>query len=95
MKPCFNSLSSRFKLLVWLLNCCVVIELTKRKNLVGKKVVMAGPMMMMPLNSVRRRNQEVPLIFTRALQWNDSSSSDDSGPYWNTFKSAPYYQPID
>ena len=69
MKPCFNSLSSRFKLLVWLLNCCVVIELTKIKNLVGKKVVMAGPMMMMPLNSVRRRNQEVPLIFTWALQW--------------------------
>ena len=30
---------------------------------------MAGPMMMMPLNNVRRRNQEVPLIFTRALQW--------------------------
>ena len=27
------------------------------------------PMMMMPLNNVRRRNQEVPLIFTRALQW--------------------------
>ena len=27
-------------------------------------------MMMMPLNNVRRRNQEVPLIFTRALlQW--------------------------
>ena len=25
--------------------------------------------MMMPLNNVRRRNQEVPLIFTRALQW--------------------------
>ena len=75
----------------------MVIELTKRKNLVGKKVVMAGPMMMMPLNSVRRRNQEVPLIFTRALQMEayDSSSSDDSGPYWNTFKSAPYYQPID
>ena len=23
----------------------------------------------MPLNNVRRRNQEVPLIFTRALQW--------------------------
>ena len=31
--------------------------------------MMAGPMMMMPLNNVRRRNQEVPLIFTRALQW--------------------------
>ena len=30
---------------------------------------MVGPMMMMPLNNVRRRNQEVPLIFTRALQW--------------------------
>ena len=30
---------------------------------------MAGPMIMMPLNSVRRRNQEVPLIFTWALQW--------------------------
>ena len=28
------------------------------------------PMMMMPLNNVRRRNQAVPLIFTRALlQW--------------------------
>ena len=28
------------------------------------------PMMMMPLNNVRRRNQEVPLIFTRVLlQW--------------------------
>ena len=26
-------------------------------------------MMMMPLNNVRRRNQDVPLIFTRALQW--------------------------
>ena len=27
-------------------------------------------MMMMPLNNVRRRNQEVPLIFTRVLlQW--------------------------
>ena len=26
-------------------------------------------MMMMPLNNVRRRNQEVSLIFTRALQW--------------------------
>ena len=27
-------------------------------------------MMMMPLNNVRRRNQKVPLIFTRALlQW--------------------------
>ena len=26
-------------------------------------------MMMMPLNNVRRMNQEVPLIFTRALQW--------------------------
>ena len=30
---------------------------------------MAGPMMMMPLNDVWRTNQEVPLIFTRALQW--------------------------
>ena len=30
---------------------------------------MAGPMMLMPLNNVRRGNQEVPLIFTRALQW--------------------------
>ena len=30
---------------------------------------MAGPMMMMPLNDVWRKNQEVPLIFTRALQW--------------------------
>ena len=30
---------------------------------------MVGPMMMMPLNNIRRRNQEVPLIFTRALQW--------------------------
>ena len=31
---------------------------------------MAGPMMMMPLNNVRRRNQKVPLIFTRVLlQW--------------------------
>ena len=28
------------------------------------------PMMMIPLNNVRRRNQEVPLIFTRVLlQW--------------------------
>ena len=28
------------------------------------------PMMIMPLNNVRRRNQEVPLIFTRVLlQW--------------------------
>ena len=28
------------------------------------------PMMMMPLNNVRRRNQEVPLVFTRVLlQW--------------------------
>ena len=26
-------------------------------------------MMMMPLNNVRRRNQDVPLIFTLALQW--------------------------
>ena len=26
-------------------------------------------MMMMPLNNVRRMNQEVPLMFTRALQW--------------------------
>ena len=26
-------------------------------------------MMMMSLNNVRRRNQEVPLKFTRALQW--------------------------
>ena len=25
--------------------------------------------MMMSLNNVRRRNQAVPLIFTRALQW--------------------------
>ena len=25
----------------------------------------------------------------------DSSSSDDSGPYWNRFKCVPYYQPID
>ena len=55
------------------------------------------PMMMMPLNNVRRRNQEVPLIFTRALLMEayDSGSSDDSDPYCNTFKCAPYYQPID
>ena len=26
-------------------------------------------MMMMPLNNVRRRKQEVPLVFTLALQW--------------------------
>ena len=26
-------------------------------------------MMMMPLNNVRTRNEEVPLISTRALQW--------------------------
>ena len=54
-------------------------------------------MMMMPLNNVRRRNQDVPLIFTRALLMEayDSGSSDDSDPYCNTFKCAPYYQSID
>ena len=32
------------------------------------EIVMAGPMIMMPQNNVRRRNQEVPLIVTQALQ---------------------------
>ena len=72
MKPCFDSLSARFKLLVWLLNRSVVIELlccywTNKKKKLNWQVMMT--MMMMPLNN-RRRNQEVPLIFTRVLlQW--------------------------
>ena len=32
---------------------------------------------------------------TATMEAYDSGSSDDSGPYWNTFKCAPYYQPID
>ena len=32
-------------------------------------------MMMMPLNNIRWRNQEVPLIFTRALQWKHTTVS--------------------
>ena len=30
----------------------------------SERIVGEGPMMMMPLNNVRRRNQEVPLIVT-------------------------------
>ena len=34
-----------------------------------KEIGMAEPMIMMPLNNVRRTNQEMPLIVTQALQW--------------------------
>ena len=34
-----------------------------------KEIVMAGPMIVMSLSNVRRRNQEVSLIVTQALQW--------------------------
>ena len=30
-----------------------------------------------------------------AMEAYDSSSSEDTGPYWNTFKCAPYYEPTD
>ena len=82
---------------MWLLNCCVVIELTKRKNLVGKKSSDGGA----NDDDATEQCQEeesgsaFDIHSGTAMEAYDSSSSDDSGPYWNTFKCAPYYQPID
>ena len=46
-------------------------------------------MMMMPLSG-----SAFDIHWGTAMEAYDSGSSDDSGPYWNTLKCAPYYQPI-
>ena len=99
MKPCFNYLSAGFKLLVWLLNCSVVIELlcgywtNKNKKLVNNDADDDDA-------TEQCQEEESGSAFdihsgTAAMEAYDSGSSDDSGPYWNTFKCAPYYQSVD
>jgi len=57
---------------------------------------MAWLMMMMPLNNEEEESGNAFDIHSgTAMEAYESGSSDDSGPYWNTFKCAPYYQPID
>jgi len=40
------------------------------------------------------REEDSESIFT-AVEAYDSSSAEDIGPYWNTLKCTPYYEPIE
>ena len=65
----------------------VVAKTTEVAPMAGKiaqTIVMVGPIIVMSLNNVRRRNQEV--FDTH------SGSSDGTGSYWNTFVCAPGYE---
>ena len=106
MKPCFNYLSAGFKLLVWLLNCSVDIELlcgywtNKNKKLTKRQTELVNNDADDDDATEQCQDEESGSAFgihsgTAAMEAYDSGSSDDSGPYCNTFKCAPYYQPID
>ena len=107
MKPYFNSLSASFKLPVRLLNCSVVIELlcvywtNKNKEKVTKRNSWLANNDAADDDATEQcQEEESGSAFdihsgTAAMEAYDSGSSDDSGSYCNTFKCAPYYQPID
>ena len=54
---------------MWLLNCCVVIELTKRKNLVGKKSSDGGANDDDATEQCQEEESGSAFDITRALQW--------------------------
>ena len=107
MKPYFISLSASFQLLVRLLNCSVVIELlcvywTKKnkEKLTKRNTYLANNDADDDDATEQCQEEESGSAFdihsgTAAMEAYDSGSSDDSGPYCNTFKCAPYYQSID
>ena len=107
MKPYFISLSASFQLLVWLLNCSVVIELLcvywtnkNKEKLTKKNTYLANNDADDDDATEQCQEEESGRTFdihsgTATMEAYDSGSSDDSGPYWNTFKCAPYYQSID
>ena len=107
MKPYFISLSASFQLLVRLLNCSVVIELLcvywtnkNKEKLTKRNTYLANNDADDDDATEQCQEEESGRTFdihsgTATMEAYDSGSSDDSGPYWNTFKCAPYYQPID
>ena len=107
MKPYFISLSASFQLLVRLLNCSVVIELLcvywtnkNKEKLTKRNTYLANNDADDDDATEQCQEEESGRTFdmhsgTATMEAYDSGSSDDSGPYWNTFKCAPYYQSID
>ena len=107
MKPYFISLSASFQLLVRLLNCSVVIELLcvywtnkNKEKLAKRNTYLANNDADDDDATEQCQEEESGRTFdihsgTATMEAYDSGSSDDSGPYWNTFKCAPYYQSID
>ena len=107
MKPYFISLSASFQLLVRLLNCSVVIELLcvywtnkNKEKLTKRNTYLANNDADDDDATEQCQEEESGRTFdihsgTATMEAYDSGSSDDSGPYWNTFKCAPYYRPID